>query len=133
VRLGVALLLVLVAAPALAGSAQVDWMLQCQGCHGADGAGAPGIVPDLRGEVGRFLLVPGGREYLVRVPGSARSPLGDAALAEVLNWMVRRFGPEGVLAGFVPYSAGEVALLRRTPLLEVQSVRRELLRQLGES
>jgi hypothetical protein len=38
-----------------------------------------------------------------------------------------------VLAGFVPYSAEEVARLRRTPLLEVQSVRRELLRRLGES
>jgi hypothetical protein len=133
VRLGVALLLVLVGAPALAGNAQVDWMLQCQGCHGADGSGAPGIVPDLRGQVGRFLQVPGGREYLVRVPGSARSPLGDAPLAEVLNWMLRRFGPAEVLAGFVPYSAEEVARLRRAPLLEVQSVRRELLRRLGES
>jgi hypothetical protein len=108
-------------------------MLQCQGCHGADGSGAPGIVPDLRRQVGRFLQVPGGREYLVRVPGSARSPLGDAPLAEVLNWMLRRFGPADVLAGFVPYSAEEVARLRRTPLLEVQSVRRELLRRLGES
>jgi hypothetical protein len=128
-----AALLPLVAGAAFAGDARVDWMLQCQGCHRADGSGSPGVVPDLRGQVARFLLVPGGREYLVQVPGSARSPLGDAALAEVLNWMVRSFGPADVAVRFQAYSADEVAGLRRSPLLEVQSVRRELLRQLGES
>jgi hypothetical protein len=131
VRLAALLLALLVAGPVSARDAQVDWMLQCQGCHGADGRGAPGSVPDLRGQVARFALVPGGREYLVRVPGSAGSPLGDAALAEVLNWMVRRFGPADAAAAFAPYSADEVAPLRRSPLLDVQSVRRDLLRQLG--
>ena len=112
---------------ARAGDPQVDYMLECQGCHLGDGSGAPGRVPDLRDSVGRFLTVPGGREYLVRVPGAAQSPLGDAELAEVLNWMVRRFGPAEVAAGFEPFAAPEVARLRRAPLLEVEPVRAALV------
>ena len=106
---------------------QVDYMLECQGCHLSDGSGAPGRVPDLRDSVGRFLTVPGGREYLVRVPGAAQSPLGDAELAEVLNWMIRRFGPAEVAAAFEPYAAPEVARLRKAPLPEVDSVRGNLV------
>jgi len=105
-------------------------MLQCQGCHLADGSGKPGAVPALAGSVGRFLTVAGGREYLVRVPGSSQSPLSDAELAELLNWMVRRFGPPEVAADFKPYSAGEVARVRRPPLTDVESVRRELVRRM---
>ena len=79
------------ASAASAETPQILYMLQCQGCHLADGTGAPGAVPSLEG-MGRFLSVPGGREYLVRVPGSAQSPLSDLELAEVLNWMLREFG-----------------------------------------
>ena len=118
------------AAPARGESPEVSYMLQCQGCHLADGSGKPGAVPALAGSVGRFLTVAGGREYLVRVPGSSQSPLSDAELAELLNWMVRRFGPPEVAADFKPYSAGEVARVRRPPLTDVESVRRELVRRM---
>ncbi len=47
----------------------VEYALNCQGCHRADGAGTPGSVPSLADSVARFLTVPGGREYLVQVPG----------------------------------------------------------------
>ncbi len=107
-------------------SPDVDYMLQCQGCHLADGRGAPGIVPSLEG-VGRFLRAPGGRAYLVQVPGSAQAPLSDAALAAVLNWMIGRFGPAEVARDFAAYTAGEVAALRRRPLVEVETTRSELL------
>ena len=56
-------------------------MLHCQGCHGPDGSGAPGAVPDFHNQVGKFLLVPGGREYLIRVPGVSQSELNDARVA----------------------------------------------------
>ena len=106
-------------------------MLQCQGCHLADGRGAPGSVPALKDEVGKFLLVPRGREYLLRVPGSALSPLSDARLAEVLNWIIRAFGPESIAVDFTPFSADEVARFRKTPLTEVEPMRRDLLGQIG--
>ena len=121
----IALALCFSASAARAETPRVNYMLQCQGCHGAEGRGAPGTVPSLEG-VGRFLGVPGGREYLVRVPGSSQSALSDAELAEVLNWMVREFDPRD----FVPYGAEEVARVRRPPLDDVDGVRRELLRRI---
>jgi hypothetical protein len=117
------------ASPASAGSPQISYMLQCQGCHLADGSGAPGAVPSLEG-MGRFLAVPGGRAYLVRVPGSSQSPLSDRELAELLNWMLRSFTPDATPAHFVPFSAEEVAGVRRPPLIDVEAVRADLLRRI---
>ena len=105
----------------------LDYAVTCQGCHRADGTGTPGTVPALAGSVGKFLRVPGGREFLVRVPGVAQAPLDDVALAAVLNWMLERFGRDGVPEGFVPYAAEEVGRLRRRPLTDVVGPRRALL------
>ena len=105
----------------------LDYAVTCQGCHRADGTGTPGTVPALAGSVGRFLRVPGGREFLVRVPGVAQAPLDDAALAAVLNWMLERFGRDDVPKGVVPYAAAEVGRLRRRPLTDVDGARRALL------
>lgn len=105
-------------------------MLQCQGCHLADGSGSPGSVPDLRGSLGQFLRVPEGRAYLVGVPGSSQSPLSDADLAAVLNWMIRRFDPERADA-FPHFDANEVRGARR-PLADVDRIRRDLLKQIAE-
>ena len=116
--------------PSHAESPEILYMLQCRGCHLPDGGGTPGVVPPLAGHVGRFLTVPGGREFLVRVPGSAQSPLSDAELAEVLNWIVRRFGPVEVARSFEPYTAAEVARVRRPPLTDVDSVRRALIEKI---
>jgi mono/diheme cytochrome c family protein len=102
-------------------------MLQCRGCHGPDGAGAPGAAPSFRGQVGRFLSVPGGREYLVRVPGTAQSELDDAHTAALLNWLVQEFSRDEVPADFIPYSPEEVGRWRRTPLIDVWATRRELV------
>ena len=105
----------------------LDYAVHCQGCHRADGAATPGSVPALAGSVARFLRVPGGREFLVRVPGVSQAGLDDAALAGVLNWMVDRFDREHVPAGFLAYTAAEVGRLRKQPLTDVERVRAELL------
>ena len=121
------------AGPASAETAQIHYMLQCQGCHRADGSGSPGAVPSLTGFMGKFLTVPGGRAYLVRVPGSAQAPLSDADLAQVLNWMIRAFGPPAIAADFEPFRADEVAGLRASPLTDVDSVRRALIRAIDRA
>jgi len=113
-----------------AGDARIDYMLHCQGCHLPDGSGSPGAVPSLRNSIGRFLELPAGREFLVRVPGAALSALDDAALASVLNWMVREFGPAQTGRKREPLDAAEVAVYRAEPLIEVESARRALLLQL---
>ena len=117
----------LLAAPALADS-QTDYMLHCRGCHGPDGAGAPGAAPSFRGHMAKFLWVPGGREYLMRVPGTAQSELSDARTAALLNWILHEFSANELPAEFVPYSEEEVTRHRRPPLTNVYEVRRDLIR-----
>ncbi len=124
----VATVAVVTAARAYAPS--VEYALNCQGCHRADGAGTPGSVPPLAGSVARFLAVPGGREYLVQVPGVAQAPLDDATLAAVVDWMLHRFDPDHIPAAFTPYTADEIARLRTKPLVDVEGTRRRLLQTL---
>ncbi len=108
--------------------ARVDYMLNCQGCHGPDGVGTDdGVVPAMKNFVGKFLAVPGGREFLVQVPGSANAALTDERLAEVLNWMLPNISPREIPADFSPYTSAEVASLRQTPLADVEGVRAKLV------
>ena len=129
----VALALLLISPPLAATEpAEADYMLNCQGCHLPDGSGFPARqVPDLRNQMARFLAVPGGREFLVQVPGAAQTALNDADLARLLNWMLLRFSAAQLPADFRPYSAAEVAPLRRQPLAQVNQVRSALLERLA--
>ena len=99
-----------------AARARQNWMLSCQGCRRADATGTAQTTPTMAGFVGKFLHVPGGREYLVRVPGVATAALSDADLAEVVNWSLVRFDPANIPADFVPYTPAEVGQLRLKPL-----------------
>lgn len=113
--------------PSARADPQTDYVLNCRGCHAPDGSGLPGGAPSFRGQVGKFLRVPGGREYLIRVPGTSQSELSDARIAALLNWIVHEFSPEEVPPSFAPYTGEEVARLRRPPLTEVERVREHLL------
>ena len=113
-------------ATARAASPAFDYTLHCQGCHLENGAGTPDTVPPLAAAVGKFVRVPGGREFLVRVPGVAQSSLDDAALAELLNWMLRRYDAQDLPRDFAPYTAEEVGRTRRNPLTDLEGARRAL-------
>ena len=107
-----------------------NWTLNCQGCHRPDGTGSDGTAPSLAGTVSKFLTVPGGREYLGRVPGVATSPFSNADLAELMNWMFWRFDKEHMPADFVPFTAEELGRLRTQPLrLEASQMRAALLQK----
>jgi hypothetical protein len=110
-----------------------NWTLNCQGCHRQDGTGSAGTAPSLAGTVSKFLTVPGGREYLGRVPGVATSALPNADLAELMNWMFWRFDKEHLPAGFLPFTAEEIGRLRAQPLrLEASQMRNDLLKRADE-
>lgn len=110
------------------------WVLNCQGCHREDGSGSEGTAPRLAGFVARFTRVDGGREYLARVPGVATAALSDSDLAELLNWILWRFDREHLSGSFIPYTAAEVALLRRRPLrTEAPLVRADLMKKVARS
>jgi hypothetical protein len=120
-------LLVAVGLEAAAFTPDIDFAVHCQGCHRADGSGTPGSVPALAGSVGKLLRVPGGRAFVVQVPGVSTAPVDDASLAAIVNWMLERFGKDDLPADFVPYTAEEVGTLRRTPLTQVDEVRARIL------
>ena len=110
--------------------AQVNYMLNCQGCHGADGAGTEdGVVPEMKNFVGHFLSTQAGREFLVRVPGSANAALSNDELAEVLNWMLYKISAEQIPSDFQPFEASEVGSLRSQPLADVDRIRARLIEE----
>ncbi len=107
---------------------RVNFQLQCMGCHLADGAGQPGRVPSVRRSLVLFSASRAGRDFVIRVPGVAQSPLSDADTAALLNWMARNLSDLPWPAGAPDYSAAEVGRLRRHPLAEVRRTRARLMR-----
>mgnify|MGYP003611148359 CR=1 FL=1 len=132
VRLIVPLVAALALSTAATASPRTDYMLRCMGCHLPDGAETPGKVPPLKGHVAKFLAAEGGRAYLVQVPGTRQSALSNAAVADLLNWLVRNFDAEDVPADFIPYTESEVTQLRSHRLSDVAAERVRLLRDIGE-
>jgi hypothetical protein len=106
---------------------QANYMLNCMGCHLADGSGAAGKVPSVRESLAVLSRSSAGRRYLVQVPGAALSPLTDLELAQVLSWMVRNLSVHPVPADFTDFTAAEVAGYRRSPLVNVREARAQLL------
>ncbi|WP_374763270.1 c-type cytochrome [Yunchengibacter salinarum] len=124
---GIGLLAGLMGLPATALPPAINYKLECMGCHRPDGSGMGDKVPSLRGDMARFLGVEGGRAFLVRVPGTAQSPLNDADTADLLNWMLRRFSAETLPDDFTPFTATEVGRYRAAPLTEVKKTRQALM------
>lgn len=109
---------------------EVDYALHCQGCHLPDGRGITGKVPDLRASLGRFLEVPGGRAYVVQVPGVATSRLDNDGMARLLNWLVVEMGAPASCKP-APFTAAEVGALRANWLRTARPLRGRLMQQIG--
>jgi mono/diheme cytochrome c family protein len=122
----------------LAGAAQADPGLalfdkHCAICHQPGGVGAPGYAPPLADAVGQRLAVEEGRDYVPRIlragiSGPIDTPLGrfngampgfaqlpDAEAAQIINYVLGELNARVVPAGFVPYTAEEVAALKAKP------------------
>ena len=109
--------------------AKFNYQMFCQGCHVGTGTGGSS-VPNMNGFVGYFLRSQEGREYLVRIPGSANSTLSDEHLAEVLNWILISFSEGSLKNNWKPYSANEVGEYRANPLFEVVDYRNQVIDRL---
>ncbi len=121
------------ASTALAGGPQQDYVLYCMGCHGPAGRGVPGKVPGFAGTLTRFMRTPEGREYLLRVPGAANSPVSDGQLAGILNWAAQCFDAAPGSEPPAPFTASEVAAHRHQPLAAVSERRHALVEALRAS
>lgn len=114
-------------------SARSAYILHCAGCHGMDGQGvSQAQVPDLRA-MADFLKVPGGREFLIKVPGVMGSALSDAEIAEVTNWMLIDGIGRSPPGRFQPYTEKEVREARRSPLVDVMQSRQALINLMRDS
>ena len=112
---------------------RVNFLLHCSGCHQQDGSGsAENGIPNMKDRVGHFLRLPEGRAFLVQVPGTSQSALGDGETAELLNWMVLALSPNAVPSNLLPYTRDEVARLRASPLSDVPAVRASVVGRLRE-
>jgi cytochrome c551/c552 len=107
---------------------QINYALQCMGCHTPDGAGVPDRVPSIRETLLPFAGMADGRRYLVQVPGSAQSTLSNAELAALLNWMIRNLSSERQPRSFAPFTEQEVTAYRTQTLVRVRATRERLLR-----
>ena len=104
----------------------------CSTCHGLDGRGRHAACPPLAGHAPALVSVPGGREYLVRVPlfgvAGAIEVAGmrydgtmtsldfrrDAELAAILNHVLTAWGNDRLLPPLHrPMGEGEIAAARR--------------------
>ena len=117
-----------------ASRARVQYLHHCSGCHLADGSGAPAKgIPSMRGVLGQFLKVPGGREFIVQVPGVMNSPLSDHDIANLMNWLLPALAADTLVASPSPYTADEVARLRQSRPADVMGVRALLLNRMREA
>lgn len=136
--LPVILCLLAVADSATAGSAgsippEHNYTLWCTGCHRPDGAGNPqGGIPDFRNSVGYFAALPEGRMYLTHVPGVMDSGLDPAGIAEVLNYVINRWGGDSIPDDYVPFTTSEVETLLETEIHDVVPLRRRLVKQMEQ-
>ena len=105
-----------------------NYQMFCQGCHSPDGSGF-NSVPTLKGSIHRFMATEQGREYLVRVPGSANAPLSDEDLAKLLNWMLLEFSNSAEQT-WQPYTEQVVGEYRQSPLFETIEYRKLVLKNL---
>jgi hypothetical protein len=99
------------------GAARSMYLERCGGCHGVQGVSASQVVPTLRRRAARFLCLPEGRAYLIRLPSIANSPLDDEEVAQLMNFVVFEMGAEGPLAAS-RYTPSEIAALRSKPLTQ---------------
>jgi hypothetical protein len=116
---------------------KVNFELHCMGCHLADGSGEPGRVPSMRRSLALFSTTREGRDYVIRVPGVAQSPLSNEDTAALLNWMIENLSdlavsPRGAPPRFVRYSPAEIQRSREHPLSQVEAARARLIEKMPD-
>lgn len=106
---------------------RTDYLLYCRGCHLINGTGVPPEVPTLVNDIGKLVGIPGGREYIIRVPGVSQTAMNNAELAAVLNWVLSEFNAETTPENFAPYTSEEVGEAREKVLVDPLKYRASLL------
>jgi len=110
----------------LTGQEPFLYNLHCLGCHGMEGKGITD-VPPFPGVLGYFIHIPEGREFIIQVPGVAHSDLSNREIAQLTNWILVKFSRKELPPRFQPFTEEEVERYRKTPLIDVEKRRVELI------
>jgi hypothetical protein len=106
---------------------RTDYLLYCRGCHLVNGSGVPPEVPTLVSDIGKIVAIPGGREYIIRVPGVSQTAMNNDELSAVLNWVLAEFNADTTPENFAPYTSEEVGEARQKVLVDPLKFRASLL------
>lgn len=103
--------------------AKVNYILQCQGCHQADGSGTQ-ATPNLITHGKIFLSSPMGRDFFISVPGVATAPLSDEELTDLINYVIETIIIKTGDAKSFFYEIAELSEYRQTKIVEDIAVKR---------
>ncbi len=109
------------------GDRPLIYKLHCEGCHKPDGSGQTGFVPTFVDSIGTFVRIKEGRDFIVQVPGVSQSDLSNKDIAELMNWLLVAYDPEGIPDDFVPYNQAEIEHLRNQPIADTIRRRKAVL------
>jgi hypothetical protein len=116
VRLFIVSILMCLLSMSTGASPKSDYMIHCMGCHAMDGNGLPPEVPAFDSTLGDIVGKPGGRAYLIQVPGASQSPIDDERLAKVLSWLLHQYVEDDLPQNFRDISTLEVSQFRSVTL-----------------
>lgn len=108
-----------------------NYLLRCSGCHGLEGDGViAGGIPPFPGFIDIFFRDEESRLYLMHVPGVVSASLTDQEIAEVMNYVLDRWGTPGSNAAY--FSEEEVTHLRAKSVPDVVVLRRSITARLEQ-
>lgn len=112
-------------------SPAANYLLRCSGCHGLDGSGLiAGGIPPFPGFIDVFFKDEESRLYMMHVPGVVSASLTNQEIAEVMNYILDRWGAPD--HGATYYTEAEVTELREQPVADVVLLRRSITQRLAE-
>ncbi|WP_139788487.1 cytochrome c [Halomonas sp. BC1] len=104
-------------------SPEASYLLHCSGCHRRDGTGVEHAgIPPFPGFIDKFFNDDAGRLYMMHVPGVASTSLPSAELADLMNYVVDKWGGENVTY----FTEEEVRHLRSQHVDDVVALRRAI-------
>lgn len=110
---------------------RMNYLHYCAGCHLDDGTGKPSHgIPNMRGVLGQFLRVDGGREFIIKVPGVSHTPLADSDVAALMNWLLDGIAQPSTPPGTPPYTEAEVTRLRSQRMVDIPATRKQIIERL---
>ncbi len=112
---------------------RVNYMLQCQGCHKANGEGDGVGVPSMSEHGLAMLSIEQGRRFFISVPGSSLSPLSDQGLADALNYIaIELLHSAKRDQTFQQFDTSEVARHRGYKMKDVAGEREHIVKQIEQ-